>query len=143
MRVVLDTNVVASAMLWGGAPLRLLQAARAGRLSLCTSAPLLDELCEILGRPKFERKLAAARCSPEQLVAGYAALAAAFRPTPVPRLAPDPDDDIVIGTALAAHATLIVTGDKPLLSVGTHAGIRIVTVSGAIAALDADPSGRH
>ena len=41
---------------------------------------------------------------------------------PTPRIAPDPDDDIVIGTALAAKADLVVTGDKPLLSVAESRG---------------------
>ena len=41
----------------------------------------------------------------------------------------DPDDDVVIGTALAAQATWVVTGDKPLLSVGQYQNVRIVSVS--------------
>ncbi|HMX54678.1 MAG TPA: putative toxin-antitoxin system toxin component, PIN family, partial [Plasticicumulans sp.] len=113
----------------------LLDAARAGSLMLCTSAALLAELADILSRRKFERKLAAACRSPDQLVAGYAALATAYRPAPVPRIAPDPDDDVVIGTALAARAPLIVTGDRALLSVGEYADIKLLTVSAALVLL--------
>jgi predicted nucleic acid-binding protein len=54
------------------------------------------------------------------------------RPSPTARLAPDPDDDVVIGTARAARADYVVTGDKGLLSVGTYEGGRIVTVSEAL-----------
>lgn len=50
MRLVLDTNVVASGMLWDGAPRRLLKAGRERRVSLFTSSPLIAELTEILGR---------------------------------------------------------------------------------------------
>ena len=50
MRLVLDTNVVASALLWGGMPQRLLQAGREKRAELFTSTLLLAELTEILGR---------------------------------------------------------------------------------------------
>jgi uncharacterized protein len=50
-------------------------------------------------------------------------------PTSLPRTAPDPDDDVVIGTALAAKADLLVTGDRHLLSVGEHQGVRIVGVA--------------
>ena len=60
MRWVLDTNVVASALLWGGEPGRLLQAAREQRVVLFTSRPLLAELTDILGRRKFDKKIAAA-----------------------------------------------------------------------------------
>jgi predicted nucleic acid-binding protein len=54
------------------------------------------------------------------------------RPAATPRIAPDPDDDVVIGTALAARADLVVTGDKPLLTVSEHQGVQIVGVAQAI-----------
>ena len=132
MRLVLDTNVVASAVVWGGAPRLLLQAARAKRVELFTSAALLGELTDILGRRKFDKKIAASTFTVDQLVDRYAALAALVRPMPTPRITPDPDDDVVIGTALAAKADLIVTGDKALLSVADHQGMHIVGVSQAL-----------
>ena len=58
-----------------------------------------------------------------------------MRPVPVQRLAPDPDDDLVIGTALAAKANFVVTGDRTLLSVGEYEGVRIVSVSEALDAV--------
>ena len=128
MRLVLDTNVVASAILWGGVPRLLLQAGREKRVELFTSAALLAELTDILGRRKFDKKIAASTLTVDQLVDRYAALVALMRPAPTPRVAPDPDDDVVIGTALAAKADLIVTGDKALLSVAEYQGIRIVSV---------------
>ncbi len=132
MRLVLDTNVVASAMLWGGNPKRLLQARREKRVELFTSVAMLAELTDILARPKFEKKIAASLLTVDQLVDGYAALTQVVRPTPTPRIVADPDDDVVIGTALAAKANLIVTGDRGLLDVGAYQGIRIVSVAEAI-----------
>lgn len=132
MRLVLDTNVVASAMLWGGVPRLLLQAGRERRVELFTSTPLLAELTDILGRRKFEQKIAASSMSIDQIVDRYAALARLVRPAATPAIAPDPDDDVVIGTALAAQAALVVTGDRLLLSVEAYRGIRIVGVSQAI-----------
>lgn len=135
MRLVLDTNVVASALLWGGLPLRLLQAAREKRVSLFTSMPLLAELTDILGRRKFERKIEASMFSIDQLVDRYGELTTMVRPTPVSGVAPDPDDDVVIGTALAAKADWIVTGDRPFLSLTAHQEIRIVSVNEAVRAI--------
>lgn len=137
MRLVLDTNVVASAILWGGTPRLLLQAAREKRVELFTSTAMLAELTDILGRRKFARKIAASQLTIDQLVDGYAQLAALVRPVTTPRIAPDPDDDVVIGTALAAKADLVVTGDKPLLTVSEHQGVRIVSVAEAIEVIDA------
>ena len=132
MRLVLDTNVVASALLWGGVPRLMLQAGREKRVELFTSAALLAELTNILGRRKFGKKIAASTFTVDQLVDRYVALTALVRPTPTRRIAPDPYDDVVIGTALAAKADLIVTGDKSLLSVADYQGVRIVGISQAL-----------
>lgn len=134
---MLDTNVVASAILWGGTPRLLLQAARDKRVDLFTSTAMLAELTDILGRRKFARKIAASQLTIDQLVDGYAQLASVVRPVTTPRIAPDPDDDVVIGTALAAKADVVVTGDKPLLTVSEHQGVRIVSVAQAIEIIEA------
>lgn len=122
-------------MLWGGTPRLLRLAARDWRIEIFTSTPMLAELADILGRSKFARKIAASQLSVDQLAQGYAQLASVVRPAATPRIAPDPDDDVVIGTALAARAEMIVTGDKPLLGVGEHQGVRIVGVTVAVKTL--------
>jgi len=132
MRLVLDTNVVASALLWGGVPRLLLRAGREKRVELFTSTPLLGELTDILWRSKFEKKIAASMLSVDQLVDRYAEFTSLVRPFSVPRIAPDPDDDAVIGAALAAKADAIVTGDRTLLSVNNYQGVRIIGVSEAV-----------
>jgi putative PIN family toxin of toxin-antitoxin system len=137
VRLVLDTNVVASAVLWGGMPRLLLQAARDKRVEIFTSTPMLAELTDILGRRKFAEKIAASQLTVDQLVDGYAQLAVLVRPVTTPRIAPDPDDDVVVGTALAAQAGFIVTGDKPLLSVAEHQGIEVIRVARAIEVIEA------
>lgn len=137
MRLVLDTNVVASAMLWGGKPKLLLQARREKRVELFTSVTMLAELTDILARPKFGKKIAASLLTVDQLVDGYAELAQMVRLTPTPRIVADPDDDVVVGTALAARADLLVTGDRGLLDVGAYQDVRIVTVAEAIGIITA------
>ena len=128
MRLVLDTNVIASALLWGCVPRLLLQAAREERVELFTSTPLLAKLADILNRRKFDKKISASRLTVDRLIDGYAQLAVLVRPASVPRIAPDPDDDVVIGTAVAAKTGLIVTGDRPLLSVAEYQGVRLLSV---------------
>jgi uncharacterized protein len=142
MRVVLDTNVVASAILWGGTPRLLLQAAREKRVELFTSTAMLAELTDILGRRKFAKKIAASGLTIDQIVDGYAQLAALVRPVDIARIAPDPDDDVVIGTAIAAKAELLVTGDKPLFSVAEHQGVQLVSVAQAIAMIGNDATSK-
>lgn len=137
MRLVLDTNVVASALLWGGRPAQVLRLRYERRVRLFTSMQLLTELAEILGRPKFERKISASQLSIDQLLERYAALTDVVRPDDVGRIAPDPDDDVLIGTALAARADVIVTGDQGLLTVRAFRGVRLQTVADVLGAIEA------
>ena len=58
MRVVLDTNIVISALLWGGLPYRLLQLAVAGEIEVLTSPALLAELAEVLERTHLASRIA-------------------------------------------------------------------------------------
>lgn len=133
MRVVLDTNSVISGLLWDGPASALLQAARERRIELCTSATLLAELADVLPRAKFERKLAAAQLSPEQLVYRYALLAAEIIPADIaPTVATDPDDDAVLACALAASAELIVSGDAHLRDLKHYHGIPILNAGDAV-----------
>jgi len=135
MRPVLDTNVVVAALLWSGPPRQLLHAARERRVELFTSTTLLIELADVLARPKFAPRIGASDQSVEALILGYAALAAVVRPATIPRVAPDPDDDIVIATAIAAMAEFVVTGDRALLSVRNCQHVEIVDCTSAVAEL--------
>ncbi len=56
---VLDTNIVASGLLWNGTPARLLDAAQKDEVALFTSRILLAELTRILRREKFSKAIAA------------------------------------------------------------------------------------
>jgi len=63
VRFVLDTNVVVSAVIWGGLPFRLLQAATEGDIELYTSPALLAELRAVLGREHLASRLARQQAS--------------------------------------------------------------------------------
>jgi putative PIN family toxin of toxin-antitoxin system len=97
MRAVLDTNIVVSALIWGGKPFELLQAATDGDLLLNTSPALLTELRDVLARPHLAARLERQRSSVEQAITLYAGLAVSVTPDTVPRVVPDDvDDDQVI-----------------------------------------------
>lgn len=133
LRAVADTNVVISGLLWSGAERKLLGTARAGQISLYTSAALLAELAEVLPRAKFAKRVAAAQMSVERLVRRYARLARSITPAGIePTVLTDVDDDAVLACALAAGADLIVSGDKRLRNIKTYQGIPIVNAAEAL-----------
>jgi putative PIN family toxin of toxin-antitoxin system len=121
-----------------GAPGALLRIGQGAGHSLYTSRPLLLELAGILSRPKFAKKIAASHLSADQLVELYAGCVNLVKPLPVGRVASDPDDDQVLGTALAAKAETLVTGDKGLLALQTFESIRILNAQQSLDALHAN-----
>jgi len=134
VRVVADTNIIISGLLWRGAPRRLLDAARAGKIDLFASAVLLAELQETLQRDKFAERLERAGVTPRQLVVGYAALATLVRPAAIsPTILDDPDDDAVLACAVAAQTQVIASGDSHLLNLKEFQGISILTVNELLA----------
>jgi putative PIN family toxin of toxin-antitoxin system len=130
MRVVADTNIVVSGLMWRGNPRKIVDAARTGEIQLLTTGALLAELEDVLGRKKFAVRLASAAVTPRDLVLGYAALAAVIEPAEIePVVLDDPDDDAVIACAVAAHSEVIVSGDSHLLDLKQYRGIRILTAA--------------
>lgn len=133
MRLVLDTNVVVSGLLWNGAPAQLIDAAQAGDIELFSSRVLLAELTRILRRAKFGKAIVASGMSLDELVLGYAELTTLVTPAEIPpTVARDPDDDHVLACALAAQAMLIVSGDRDLLELNTFREIQIIHAAHAV-----------
>ena len=133
MRIVADTNVVVSALLWDGPPRAILIAAREHRIALYTSAALIAELEDVLGRAKLARRFAAIGHTPGDLIDRYLSLVRYVTATPLTEpVSRDPDDDQVIACAIAASADLIVSGDRDLLDLGHAHGIPILDVGAAV-----------
>lgn len=142
MRVVADTNTLVSGLLWPGPSRQILEAARAGRVQLWTSAALLVELEDVLQRAKFAQRLAGAGLSPRRLVVGYGALATVVKPVAIaPVVLQDPDDDEVLACATAAQAEVIVSGDHHLLALKQYGAIPIVTARGLLIRLRSSEEG--
>lgn len=136
MRVVLDTNIVVSALLWRGAPYRLLNVlvARAD-CSLVASTPMLEELARVLLRPYLARRLTTIGNDAATILRDYMTVTRLVTPIDIAPVCRDADDDMVLATALAAKAELIVSGDDDLLTLGRWRDIAIVTAADAIALL--------
>ena len=132
MRLVLDTNTAVSGLIWGRGPGRLIDASAAGNVQIISSLPLLDELHHVLLRKKFAAQLTEQGVSAADLFEGYAALVQIVVPALIgPVILADPDDDIVLATAVGGGAEIIVSGDAHLLGIGEFRGISIVTPAAA------------
>jgi putative PIN family toxin of toxin-antitoxin system len=124
MRVVADTNVFISALMFGGLPGTFLDLALHRRFTLVTSKALLDELNEKL-RGKFAVAEHDALAIRAKLEGNAVVVNPDFELNAVPG---DPDDNRVLECAVAGKADLIVSGDRHLLQICNYEGIAIVTV---------------
>lgn len=137
MRLVLDTNVVVSGLIWDGPPKRLLDLALRGDIALFSSTILLDELASVLERGKFVAPLASRDLTAAFLTRRYGAVTTLVFPPRVDRTVPsDADDDHVIAAALSAGADAIATGDSHLLALDPYRGIRILAPSAVLELLN-------
>ncbi len=133
MRLVADTNVVVSGLLWLGKPGQILEAAANGKLTIYNSPALVAELSATLALPKLAQRVDRSGLTREELLARYLNIAILVQPEEVPRIvANDPDDDHVIACAIAANADLIVSGDNDLLAIKEYQGIHIVNAADAL-----------
>ena len=131
-RVVADTNVVVSALQFGGKPKQLLDLAIEGQVDLAVSEAIIAETLRVL-RDKFER-------APEWLAEADRQMHVIIRlvhPTEVIQaIEADPTDDRILECAIAADAEVIVSGDSHLLSLGVFRGIPIRRVAEFLASLE-------
>lgn len=112
MRVVPDTNVIVSAIVFGGPPGRLVELAAQGHVQLILSPPSLEELRAVL-RGKFGFSDAAAYQA-EALLRRISVVVEPQRE--IATVTEDPQDNRVLEAAHAGEADIIVSGDRHLLS---------------------------
>lgn len=107
-RVVLDSNVIISGLLFGGPPARILECALSGQIACFTSLPILDEVRDVLQCPKFG-------LSSDQvctLIEELRDLCVIVLPTRrIRAVDADPDDNAILECAVAAEAALVISGD--------------------------------
>ena len=127
MKVVFDTNVVASATFWRGAPFDCLVAWSRARFEAVVSPPLLAEYHETVEELRKEYR--------DHPSVGWAealtdAATLVFPGERARRATPDPNDEMILECAIAAEAEAIVSGDKKhLLSLRKFRDIPILSPS--------------
>jgi putative PIN family toxin of toxin-antitoxin system len=127
MRVVLDTNILISAlMIKGGNPAAIYRAWQEGQFTLLTCVEHLDELRATLRKPALAERIKPYRAG--GLVNEVTGLAESVGSLPHVRRSSDPTDDFLLALSEAGRADYLVTGDKTgLLTLKYHKGTRIVS----------------
>ena len=125
MRVVLDTNILVSALITKGTPPdQLYQAWLRDEIELVTSDAQIEEVTDVLARPRLRRFIDLDEAA--QMVAAIHRRATVLRGVPVAMRSPDPKDDPILAVAVAGDVELVVSGDRSdMLALGHVEGIPI------------------
>ena len=137
-RIVIDTNVVLSGLLWRGPPYDLLTyVSQNSSMQLFSSQVLLDELADVLTRPSPAKRLKLINKTAREVLADYVRAVTVLQPPPLAQpVCRDSDDDEVLALALLAQAQAIVSGDNDLLVLQRFEGIVIITAAQALQQLE-------
>lgn len=123
MRVVVDTNILVSAVL-GGALKVIVDAWKAQKFTLIVSEPIVHEYLDVLNRPKFKLTQEEISATTDFLLT----LAEFVTPLEtVSAIVADPTDNKFLDAALAANADYLVSGDAHILDLESFRGIPILT----------------
>ena len=124
MRVVLDTNVVMSAIFFGGVPFEVLSAWHNGEFELVVSDAVMAEYREIAVRMKAKFP----SIEPERWMSYIEDHATVVSAVPLAaQVCEDADDDVFLACVVASNAKIVCPGDKHLLACNGWNGIEVLT----------------
>lgn len=123
MQVVLDTNVLVSAIVFGGPPEAIVRLAAQTSVRLILSPAIFEEFRRVL-REKF-RFTDQAVYTAETLLRRVGFVVEPRES--IELIADDPDDNRILEAAAAGKAEVIISGDRHLLRRGAFRGIPVVT----------------
>lgn len=129
-RAVLDSSALVSAFITPKGPTgQLIRAAHRGAFQLCLSVEIIEETAGVLVRPKITDRYRRKPHAAQEFCSGLAAAALLATDLPSLKAVPlDPKDDMIVATAVAAEADVLVTGDRRhLIVLGHYEGIRILS----------------
>lgn len=130
MKVVVDVNVLISALLWGGTPRKILILAQNNQISIFASPDLFQELETTLKRTKFQAKIKSLGLTVEDILDAATEVLQSC-----PNISLDIDisqlrdikDYHILAAAVSAQADFLITGDQDLLVLNQFAEILIMT----------------
>jgi putative PIN family toxin of toxin-antitoxin system len=134
IRVVLDTNVLISALLFKGELTRMVGLWQRGKMIPVISKETFDELRTVLEYPKFSLSRAEIKSLIEQEILPFFEVVNVSKH--VKGACRDPGDDKFISCALSANADYIVTGDRDLSDLKKYQSVRIIHASDFIKRVD-------
>lgn len=136
LQVVVDTNLIVSAFLWGGTPGKLISALLARGIPMLTTPAMIGELDATLRKPKFDSRFQAKGITIDELMDGYRQMTQLVIPAEIPDdSVRDPKDRIILAAAVGGSASHLISGDKDLTTLQQYHEVIILSASQFLAIL--------
>lgn len=129
IKVVLDTNVFISALLWYGRTAEILDLAHKGRITICVSGEIIQEFEKVLFYPKFAERFLLMNKTPTEIINELTEVVEYYPGDlfEISLIKEDPSDNKFLACALAANVAFIISGDQHLLRLKKFKNIPILT----------------
>lgn len=128
MKVVCDTNVLVSALLWKGELVFLYKLINEGKITVCFSGDTFKELVGVANYPHIVAKAKEENLDFTKAIKTLALTSELVSPERTPKIIKqDPSDDKFLACAIACQASFIISGDRHLLGLKDFEGISIVS----------------
>jgi putative PIN family toxin of toxin-antitoxin system len=124
MKLVLDTNIFISAFYWGGNSQKVVDRIIAGLDELYVSDKILEEISEVMARPKFKTEQDTIDKYIETIEKNCKKV---FTEGRIKGICRDKDDDDKLECGIICNADYIITGDDDLLVLGNYETMKIIT----------------
>ena len=126
-KVVIDSNVWISAIIWGGHPAKIVKAAENGKLNILLSPEIISELNRILNYERLKTIYEKAELSREEIITKIVQTGKIIdKPIKLPVVHEDPTDNKFIECAVTGKADYIISGDTHLLRIKQYKKIKIL-----------------
>jgi uncharacterized protein len=138
IQVVVDTNLIVSAFLWGGLPGKLISELLTRGIPMLTTQAMGDELDATLRKPKFESRFQAKGVTPDDLMDEYRHMTQLVTPAEIPDdSVRDLKDRIILAAAVGGSASHLISGDKDLTTLQQYNEVIVLSVAQFLAILNA------
>lgn len=137
LKVVVDTNLFVSSLISEkGSPVKLIERWKKGEFHLCISHPIIEEVFEVINRPKLKDRFRIESEVIQELKSLILERAIISLSTYKVNRSPDPKDNIFIACALEEGADYVISGDSHLLNIKSYQGVQIIDVNTFLRILD-------
>jgi uncharacterized protein len=140
-QVIIDTNILISAFLWGGVPNLVLTQCLTLNIQMLRTDATFDEFVETLNKPKFDKQLAKRELTRDVIIDRWRQFSTSVSPADVAQdVVADPKDVIILAAAAGGDADAVITGDDHLLRLITFGKARMLTAAQFLALVQPLPA---